>query len=243
MEQLENQVAVVTGASRGIGKAIALGLAQQGVKLCLVARTPETLEEVATIARKTSPQVITCPIDLTIDENIHQLKTTLAENFGQVDILVHSAGFFELGTMQNGSVETFDALFRANVHAPYLLTQTLLPMVLATKGQIVFINSSSILRARANMGQFAATQHALKAITDSLREEVNIEEVRVLSFYPGRTATPRQEMIHNLEGKPYHPERLMQPEDVADVVINALCLPRTTEVTDIHARPFLKPIN
>jgi NADP-dependent 3-hydroxy acid dehydrogenase YdfG len=208
-----------------------------------VARTPETLEEVATIARKTSPQVITYPTDLTVDENIYQLKTTLADNFGQVDIIVHSAGIFELGTMQDGSVEDLDAHYRANLRAPYLLTQTLLPMVLARKGQIVFINSSAVLRARANMGQYTAMEHALKAITDSLREEVNVDQVRVLSIYPGRTATPRQEMFHRLEGKPYHPERLMQPEDLAEIVINSLCLPRTTEITDIYTRPFLKPLN
>ena len=243
MEKLGNQVAVVTGASRGIGKAIALGLAQQGVKLCLVARTRETLEEVATIARKTSPQVIIYPTDLTVDENIYQLKTKLADNFGQVDIIVHSAGIFELGTMQDSSVKDLDAHYRANLRAPYLLTQTLLPMVLARKGQVVFINSSAVLRARAHMGQYTAMEHALKAITDSLREEVNVEQVRVLSIYPGRTATPRQEKFHNLEGKSYHPERLMQPEDVAEIVINSLCLPRTTEITDIYTRPFLKPIN
>jgi NADP-dependent 3-hydroxy acid dehydrogenase YdfG len=106
----------------------------------------------------------------------------------------------------------------------------------------VFINSSVIMRTRANVGQFAATQHSLKAIADSLREEVNPDQVRVLSVFPGRTASPRQAIIHEMEGKPYHPERLMQPEDVAGVVINALSLPRSAEVTDISLRPFATPM-
>jgi NADP-dependent 3-hydroxy acid dehydrogenase YdfG len=91
------------------------------------------------------------------------------------------------------------------------------------------------------LSQYAATKHALKAIADSLREEVNAEGLRVLSVYPGRTASPMQAAVHEMEGRAYHPERLMQPEDVAAVVINALSLPRSAEVTDIYIRPLLKP--
>ena len=76
---------------------------------------------------------------------------------------------------------------------------------------------------------------------DSLRDEVNEDGVRVLSVFPGRTATPRQERIHAGEGREYRPERLLQPADVASVVVCALELPRTAEVTDISLRPFLKP--
>ncbi len=105
----------------------------------------------------------------------------------------------------------------------------------------MFINSSAGLRAGAGISQYAATKHALKAIADSLREEINAEGLRVLSVYPGRTATPMQASVHAMEGKAYHPERLMQPEDVAAVVINALKLPRSAEVTDISVRPLMKP--
>jgi NADP-dependent 3-hydroxy acid dehydrogenase YdfG len=91
------------------------------------------------------------------------------------------------------------------------------------------------------VAQYSATKHALKAIADSLREEVNAEGVRVVSVYPGRTATPMQAEVHELEGKPYKPERLMQPADVAEVVLTALTLPRTTEVTDLMVRPMAKP--
>ncbi len=77
-------------------------------------------------------------------------------------------------------------------------------------------------------------------MADSLREEVNAEGVRVLSVYLGRTASPMQAAVHEMEDKTYQPERLMQPEDVAEVVINALSLPRSAEVTDIHIRPMVK---
>lgn len=242
MTVLNHSIAVITGASSGIGRAIALNLAQQGAKLALVARDLERLEEVAAIAQKTAPKVLTYSMDLTVEENISELKTNLQQDFGGVDLLIHSAGAFSMGFLEKTSVEKLDWLYQTNVRAPYLLTQTLLPMIVSTRGQIVFINSSVIQRARANVGQFAATQHALKAIAECLREEVNANQVRVLSIYPGRTATPRQAMIHQMEAKPYHPQHLMQPEDVASVVTNAISLPRSAEVTDINIRPFAKPI-
>ena len=90
------------------------------------------------------------------------------------------------------------------------------------------------------MGQYAATKHALKAIADSLREEMNAEGVRVLNIFLGRTATPMQAKVHELEGREYRPESLVQPEDVASVVIHALSMPRTVEITEISMRPRIK---
>ena len=130
--------------------------------------------------------------------------------------------------------------YRTNVRGPYLLTQELLPLLLERQGQVVFINSSAGLTARANIAQYAATKHALKALADGLRDEVNPRGVRVLSVFPGRTATPTQQKLCGEEGRPYRPARLLQPEDVAAVVVNALCLPRTAEVTEIKIRPMLK---
>jgi NADP-dependent 3-hydroxy acid dehydrogenase YdfG len=77
-------------------------------------------------------------------------------------------------------------------------------------------------------------------VADSLRDEVNPDGVRVLSIFAGRTATPMQETVHHLENKAYDSRLLLQPEDIASVVINALALPRTAEVTDIHIRPLVK---
>jgi NADP-dependent 3-hydroxy acid dehydrogenase YdfG len=90
------------------------------------------------------------------------------------------------------------------------------------------------------VGQYAATKHALKAITDSLREEVNSDGIRVLSVFNGRTATPMQAAVHAVEGRAYCPEKLIQPDDIASVVIHALSLPGTAEITDVQIRPFAK---
>jgi len=98
------------------------------------------------------------------------------------------------------------------------------------------------MSSRANLAHYTAAKYALKAIADSLREEVNGDGIRVLSIYPGRTATPMQADIHRLEGETYQPDRLMQAEDVAQTVIDALSVPRSAEVTDVIIRPMQKPV-
>ena len=87
---------------------------------------------------------------------------------------------------------------------------------------------------------YAATKHALKGLADGLRQEVNAFGVRVISVFPGRTATPLQASLFELEGRQYVPKRLLQPEDVAAMVVQALALPPTAEVTDILIRPAIK---
>jgi NADP-dependent 3-hydroxy acid dehydrogenase YdfG len=112
-------------------------------------------------------------------------------------------------------------------------------MLRLRRGQVVFINSLAGLSARELQGPYAATKHALKAIAESLRAEVKAEGMRVLSVFLGKTATPMQEYVHRVEGIEYHPERLLQPEDVAAAVLSALNLPRTAEVTDLTIAPHV----
>jgi NAD(P)-dependent dehydrogenase (short-subunit alcohol dehydrogenase family) len=143
--------------------------------------------------------------------------------------------------MENARIGDLDLQYEINVRAPYLLTQRLLPLLAAARGQIVFINSSIGLAAkRPELGQYAATKHALRAIADSLREELNPKGIRLLSVYLGRTATPMQEAACREEGKVYRPETLLQAEDVASLIVQTLMLPSTAEVTDISMRPMYK---
>jgi NADP-dependent 3-hydroxy acid dehydrogenase YdfG len=230
---------VVTGASSGIGRAIAVALASADATVCAVARRRDELE--ATAARANGAgRFELYQTDLVSDDQVEALTRALLAR-GGVDVLVHSAGVHSIASFETASIDDFDRQYTANVRAPFLLTQSLLPSLRERAGQVVFINSTVGLAARANVGQYAATQHALKAVADSLREEINSDGVRVVSVYPGRTATPRQAKIHEAEGRAYPPERLMQPEDVAAVVLTALTLPRTAEVTDLRVRPMLKP--
>jgi NADP-dependent 3-hydroxy acid dehydrogenase YdfG len=233
---LADKVAIVTGASGGIGKAIALELATQGATLGVVGRHRHTLAPF--LASFGSTRIFEA--DFAEKHAVEQLADTIARQLRRVDILVHSAGAYGSGGFRDASVDQLDLLYNVNVRAPYVLTKLLLPLLAAHCGQIVFLNSTQGLSAAANVGQYAATQHALKAIADSLRQEVNPDGVRVLSVFLGRTASPLMRRIFESENRPYHPELLLQPEDVAAAVVNALALPRTAELTNIHLRPLKK---
>lgn len=237
---LRGCAAVVSGATSDIGRAVSLELAAAGARLCLLARDSEGLELVAKRVREVTDEVFCYPVDLTVDSSICAAAAHIEGDMGGVDVLVHSAGRFEMGLHDRAAVGSLDLQYRTNVRGPYLLTQTLLSSLRARRGQIVFVNSTVGLEARAGVGQYASTQHALRAIADALRAEVNRDGVRVLSIYLGRTATARQARIFQLEGRPYAPHLLMQPADVAEMVLAALRLPSTAEVTEIRMRPLIK---
>ena len=238
---LDGKVALVTGASSGIGRSIALALAGQKASLVAVGRNADELERTAEAAGRLTATALACRADLRSATAIRRLIDGVREKFDRIDVLVHCAGVIHETRMTDARLRDLDRQYISNVRAPYELTRAALPLLKAARGQVVFINSSTGLWAkRADVGQFAATQHALKAIADSLREEVNGDGVRVLTVHPGRTATPRQEQIHRREGKAYRPEVLMQPEDIAAIVLAALRLPMTAEVTDLSIRPMMK---
>jgi NADP-dependent 3-hydroxy acid dehydrogenase YdfG len=237
---LTGRTAVVTGASSGVGRAIAVALAQRGMRLCITGRNPTALAQSADAVREFS-QVANFHFDLKAEEKFQPLIEYIGEAGGKVDVLIHSAGVIHQSRLEQASIAELDEQYATNVRAPYLLTQRLLPALAAAQGQVVFINSSAGLTAKSpDVGQYSATKHALKAIADSLREEVNPMGIRVLSVYLGRTATPMQEAIFLREGRAYQPENLLQPEDIASTVVHALTLPPTAEITDISVRPMKK---
>ena len=238
--------ALVTGATSGIGRAIAAALAVEGPPVWAVGRRTEALDALAAAY----PSVRGERADLVQDDDVERLVSTLAAEATGLDVLVHAAGVASLGCVASAPVDALDDMYRLNLRAPYLLTQRLLPLLRRARGQVVFVNSSAGMHASAGTSQYAATKHALKALADSLRCEVNDDGIRVLSVYPGRTASPMQERLHSQQSlhrqqscceRPYVAADLLQPDDVAAVVVQALRLPRTAEVTDLHVRPFVKP--
>jgi len=237
---LTGHVAVVAGATSDVGRSICLGLASAGAHLCLLGRDTDALEDLATTLGSHTDGARIYRVDLTVDSTLVELGERLDREVGRVDVLVHSAGSFEMGAHAGAAIDNLDRQHRTNVRGPYLLTQALLPLLRACQGQVVFMNSTVGLEARAGVGQYASTQHALRAIADALRAEVNSDGVRVLTVYLGRTATARQKRIFQLEGRQYTPELLMQPEDVAHMVMAAIRLPRTAEVTEIRMRPLVR---
>jgi NADP-dependent 3-hydroxy acid dehydrogenase YdfG len=241
LRTLNGQVAVITGGGSGIGAAVAIALAQQGAAINLIGRRLKALEDVAAKARSMGSQAHCYSADLSSPSEQHEIAHRLNAELTHLDILVQNAAMFSKSSVEHASISQFDRLYQINLRAPYLLTQVLLPKLKARRGQIVFINSSSGVTAKPMSAQYDATKHALKAVADSLRAEVNEHGVRVLSMYLGRTATEMQKQICQLDQVPFRPEQLLQPEDVSGVIANAIALPRTAEVTDIWVRPMIKP--
>ena len=229
---MSERVALIAGASGDIGQAICAALACAGVQVIAIGRNRERLAALA--ARH--PEAI----EPVAADQTHEVGRTIAEaaaaRRGRLDLLVLGSGIYE----RSKDPRVLARQFAANVEAPYALLQALLPLLTRSSGLVVFLNSTQGLAASPGVGQFAATQHAMRAIANSVREEVNPDGVRVSSVFLGRTATTRQAAIFAAEGRPYAPERLIQPDDVAHVVLALFSMPATAEVTDISLRPRLK---
>ncbi len=232
------QSAVVTGATSGIGRAIAVALAKSGFHVHAVGRDAGRL---ASVLDEAGPdRLVAHAIDLADDAARAALADEVAGE-SRLDVLVHAAGVHANRPILEASLADLDAIIGTNLRAPFDLTRRLLPALISAHGEVILVNSSVGLRSGPGIAAYGASKHALRAFGDSLRDEVNQSGVRVLSLYVGRTATPMQAAIHAYEGRPYEPERLVQPADVAAMVIAAIALPRSAEVTEISIRPMLPP--
>jgi short-subunit dehydrogenase len=236
-----SRVAVITGGGTGVGAAVALALAEESTSIYLIGRRREALEAVAAKVQTLGVEATCYSADLASESGQLGLTRRLTSELPYIDVLVQNAAMCVPDSVDRACLEDLDRHYQTNVRAPYVLTKALLPMLKARRGQVVFVNSSSGISAKPMFSQYDLTKHALKALADSLRAEVNPDGIRVLSVYLGRTATDMQARLRRASDTPYRPELLLQPLDVALVIRNALNLPRTAEVTDVHIRPMIDP--
>ncbi len=232
-----DRVAVVTGGSDGIGRAIVEHLVGIGYTVWAVARRAELLTELAEEQPKRT--VIPAPTDLTQVSDIDRLVERIRVETPEISVLVHSAGSYSYGPIDQAQTERLRRHWEVNVESAYRLTHHLLDQMPGA-GDVIFLNSSQGLRASGTVSQFAASMHARKALADSLREEVNGRGIRVATIHLGRTATPLQEGIYAERGWRYEPDLLLQPNEVATMVAGIIEMPRTAEVTDVTMRPAIK---
>jgi NAD(P)-dependent dehydrogenase (short-subunit alcohol dehydrogenase family) len=237
--ELAGQVAVITGATGGIGKSVALALARGGVHLHLLVRDAAKAAHLAAELADVAPAVRCRVHELDLSSDLRPAIELLLKDIPSVDILVHGAGALNLSRFADLDERDFDVQFRINARAPLVLTKLLLPHLRKRPGQVVFLNSSVVQQqTQAHLIGYAASKYALKSIADGIRNAVNDDGIRVLSVYPGRTATPMQETVLRFENRAYRADRLLQPNDVAETIVGALALPRTAELTDLFVRPL-----
>lgn len=231
MKRLEGQVAIVTGASKGIGGAIAMALHHEGASVVLAARGKDELESLAKEIHKEGGRSIALKIDLTNDDHIWTLVQETVKRFSRIDILVNNAGvgvfkpFVELGTAE------FDEMWKLNMRAPFVLTKIVLPyMAKQRSGAIVNIASLAGKNSFVGGTGYAATKWALRGWASSLMLEVREHNIRVVTIFPGSVDTTFSSM--NKRG-----DKITQPEDVADAVVFAVTAPARSMFSEIDVRP------
>ena len=232
---------VVAGATGAIGGAVARRLAAEGASLVLLGRDEARLAATAGELEGADGVIRTVAGDLT-EAAVSDAAGAVSESLGDgIDLLVHAAGAFRTGAFETAPAGDLDLQLAVNARAPYLLTRRLLPGLRRRGGLVVFVNSTAGLVAGAGSAAYAASKHALRALADALRAEVNADGVRVLSVYPGRTRSRMQQDVCRSLGQHYDAERFLDPVDVASAIVEAAALPPSAEVVDLRLRPALKP--
>ncbi|GHG61483.1 SDR family oxidoreductase [Amycolatopsis acidiphila] len=221
-------LALVTGASRGIGAAVARALSPTH-RLLLGGRDADALGKVAEELRDAQAW----PADL---GDLASLGTAVA-GIDRLDVLVHSAGVAELGTIEQSDSASWRRNYEINVLAVVELTRLLLPALRAAGGHVVVINSGSGMNTKAAWGAYSASKFAARAFADTLRLEEEPNGLRVTSVFPGRTATEMQEAVTAAEGIPYSPDDYLSPDSVAAAVLGAVSATPDAHPTDVIVRP------
>jgi short-subunit dehydrogenase len=223
-------VHLLTGAGSGIGAVLAGRLLERGDDLVLIARSTER----ASALRSELPGATVLVADLADADALERLVPELPD---RLDSLVHAAGAVDLGSVAELATAVWHEQLAVNLVAPAVLTRVALPAVRAAKGTVVFLNSGAGLVAHPQWSAYAASKHGLRALADSLRAEELEHGVRVTSVYPGRTATPMQEKVHDQEGKEYDAGAWIEPSSVVDAILHVLDLPGDATLTDLTLRP------
>ncbi|ODP28275.1 3-ketoacyl-ACP reductase [Paenibacillus sp. PK4536] len=221
---IHHKTAIITGAGKGIGKAIAEALAKEGVQLGLLARTASDLEQLkAELTSTYDIQVFTATADIGNSEEARQAVASLAASLGRVDILINNAGIGSFGKMVDMDPAEWEQILRVNLMGTYYVTHELLPgMIAQESGDIINIASTAGERGFATGSAYCASKFAVMGMTESLMQEVRKFNIRVTALTPSTVNTP----LAVNAGLPIGEEdRMMQPEDLAELVVAALKLP------------------
>jgi NAD(P)-dependent dehydrogenase (short-subunit alcohol dehydrogenase family) len=242
MGNLQGKVIIVTGASSGMGRAIAVGMAVEGATLGLVARSRDKLEEAAAQARETGMDVLAFPGDVSGNAFAKRVVGTMAERFGRIDILVNNAGTNTFHrNLADISAADWQSVINTNLMGAFLFTRHALPIMRRVgKGHIINISSGAGIAPSAPAGvAYSASKHALNSLTGSINLEERRHGIKACVIAPGETDTP------NLDLRPLPPSKedlakMMRPEDIANAVIYVASQPDAVSVELIVINPTVR---
>lgn len=215
-QALEGRVAIVTGASRGIGRAIALTLADHGARLSLAARREPDLQAVRAEIEAGGGQAACYPTDVSREPEVVRLVQATVARFGRLDIVVNNAGLGIFGPLAEMTAEQWDSVMAVNARGPFLLCREAIPY-LRQQPQSFIVNISSVvgIKGYANQAAYSASKHALMGMSAALAKEVQEDGIRVHAICPGGVDTP---MVR--QARPdLDPSVLITPEEIADLVL------------------------
>ncbi|TWF44784.1 NADP-dependent 3-hydroxy acid dehydrogenase YdfG [Chitinophaga polysaccharea] len=231
--------AVITGASKGIGKAIAEKLAQEGCNVAICARHAGALADAKATIQQKNPNatILAESVDMGDKSQVLAFAGKVMATFSRIDILVNNAGIFIPGALQQEEDGLLEKLMAVNVYSAYHLTRALLPaMIPHRNGHIFNLCSTASYKAYPNGGSYGITKHALLGFSKNLREELIPHHIKVTTVSPGPTLTA------SWDGFEAPADRMMPPEDIASVIWSAWSLAKQTVVEEILLRPMLGDI-
>lgn len=230
MEQIKGKIALVTGAGKGIGKAVALALASEGVHLALIARTESDLKAVAEEVAKAGVKVEYATADVADITSVNNAVAKLTAALGPVDILINNAGVGKFAKFMELTPEEWEYVVKVNLFGAYYMVRAVLPAMLERQtGDIVNISSTAGRNGAAVTSAYSASKFGLIGMSESLMQEVRKSNVRVTTLTPSTVAT---DMAIDLKLTDGNPEKVMQAEDFAELIVSQLKLNRRVFVKE-----------
>ncbi|MGM1048222.1 MAG: 3-ketoacyl-ACP reductase [Bacillota bacterium] len=221
---LKNKTAIITGAGKGIGRAIAISLAKEGVHVGLVARTAADLESLGQfITEQYGVKAIAATADISVQSEAEAAFAAINQELGAIDILINNAGIAQFGNLLEMEPEQWKRIVDVNLMGTYHMLRTVLPgMIERSKGDVINISSTAGERGFATGSAYNASKFAVMGLTEAVLQEVRKHNIRVTALTP---STVNTDLAVNAGLKIGEEDRMMQPEDVAELALAALKLP------------------
>ena len=232
-KRLTGKVAIVTGAGRGIGRAISVALAKEAATIVLTARAVDKLKETAEQVTAAGGKAHIIPAELTDEQSIKDLVKATGERFNRLDILVNNAGITHSAKLEETATEDWDRCQQINTRAPFILCREALPLLRKSEAAYI-INIASVVGVKGYPLQsaYTASKHALRGMTISLSEELKGSNIRVHLLCPGGVDT---DLVRNVRPD-IKKEDLMQPEEIAELVLYLVTHKGNAVIDELHIR-------
>jgi 3-oxoacyl-[acyl-carrier protein] reductase len=236
-KQLKGKKVLITGASSGIGKAIALLFAREGADLCLVARREKELSKIGKQCRAYGVKVLNLVTDITVKVQVERMTRESLAALKKIDILINNAGYGKYGPFTAVPIREWDKMWSVNVRGLVLVTQAIVPSMIEQKnGHIVNISSIQGTQTSPNASAYCATKYAVTGLTESLSKELWKDGIKVSAVCPGGVLTPFLGIPPEQKNQEF-----LEPEEVAKVVLDVVTAPGKTLIMKVIVAPKTRP--